>query len=419
MKSRSTPPLAALFAVACGDGGPPPDLTGPITGGEVACEGGKAAGFPCNRVSLVSYLPLDRIGVHAGGNVSEVWGWTDPSTGTEWALVGHSRGTAFISLEDPENPVYVGFLRMPVGTEPSLWRDIKVYRNHAYVVADGTSSHGLQVFDLAGLRDVTGPAGELAPTATFEGFRRAHNIAINEETGFAYVVGGDGVLEGDDACEGLHMIDLRDPASPANAGCFEHRGTGISEDTGYTHDVQCVVYRGPDTEHRGKEVCFGSNESHLSIADVSDKGAPTAISKATYPDAGYIHQGWLDGAQEYFYVNDETDELDEGAKTRTIVWDVKDLDDPVVVAEYHAATEATDHNLYVKGSRLYQANYKAGFRVLDISNRTRPREVGFLDTMPYEDDPDLFGAWGSYPWFRSGVVPVTSMYEGIFFLRPQ
>ena len=43
----------------------------------------------------------------------------------------------------------------------------------------------------------------------------------------------------------------------------------------------CVVYNGPDTEHRGKEVCFGSNETRLSIADVSDKSNPVALASAT------------------------------------------------------------------------------------------------------------------------------------------
>ena len=38
-----------------------------------------------------------------------------------------------------------------------IWRDIKVYRDHAYIVVDGAGAHGMQVFDLTRLRDVTAP----------------------------------------------------------------------------------------------------------------------------------------------------------------------------------------------------------------------------------------------------------------------
>ena len=55
----------------------------------------------------MSRLSREELGV-TDGIVNDMWGWTDPATGTEWALVGHSQGTAFVSLDDPENPVYAG-----------------------------------------------------------------------------------------------------------------------------------------------------------------------------------------------------------------------------------------------------------------------------------------------------------------------
>ena len=58
---------------------------------------------------------LDREAIGAiNGNVNDMWGWTDPQTcgGTEWALVGHSRGTSFVGLSDPEAPR----LYAPTGT---------------------------------------------------------------------------------------------------------------------------------------------------------------------------------------------------------------------------------------------------------------------------------------------------------------
>jgi hypothetical protein len=60
----------------------------------------------------------------------------------------------------------------------------------------------------------------------------------------------------------------------------------------------------------------------------------------------------------------------------------------------------------------------AGLRILDISDPTNPREVGFFDTVPYgENQAGFAGSWSNYPFFKSGVVGVTSMREGFFLVR--
>ena len=377
----------------------------------VPCRGGSAGSFPCSGVDLVSSLTREQMG--ASGIVNDVWGWTDPATGNEWALVGHSSGTAFISLADPERPVYVGVLPMTSGATASNWRDIKVYRNHAFIVADNAGAHGMQVFDLTQLRNLQDPPDTFSATALYTGIGSAHNIVINEATGFAYSVGGGG----SDSCgSGLHIIDIRTPSAPAYAGCFNDPSTGLLG-PGYTHDAMCVVYNGPDTDHRGKEVCFGSNETRLSIADVSDKSNPVALASASYPDVAYSHQGWLDEAHKYFYMNDEFDEIDGLPNTRTLVWDVKDLDDPVVATQFLHSTTATDHNLYVVGGLMYQSNYNAGLRILSIASRENPVEVAYFDTEPGVSGSGTDGSWSNFPFFGSGVIPVTSMEGGVFFVR--
>ena len=380
--------------------------------GFVPCRGGSAGGFPCRGVDLVSRLTREQIGAQ-NGIASDVWGWTDPVTGTEWALVGHSSGTAFVSLADPERPVYVGVLPKTSGASASLWRDIKVYGDHAFIVADNAGAHGMQVFDLTQLRDVRNTPRTFSATALYTGIGSAHNIVINEATGYAYSVGG-----GNNSCgEGLHIINIQTPSAPAYAGCFNDASTGHSSD-GYTHDAMCVVYNGPDTTHSGKEVCFGSNENRLSIADVSDKSSPVALASASYPNVVYSHQGWLDDAHEYFYMNDELDEIGgQVGKTRTLVWDVKDLDDPVVVTEFLHATTATDHNLYVVGDFMYQSNYSAGLRILSIADRENPVEVAYFDTESGASGAGTDGSWSNYPFFPSGVIPVTSIEGGVFFAR--
>ncbi|MCA9762531.1 MAG: choice-of-anchor B family protein, partial [Gemmatimonadetes bacterium] len=158
--------------------------------------------------------------------------------------------------------------------------------------------------------------------------------------------------------------------------------------------------------------------------DVTDKANPKVLGRNSYPNVVYAHQGWFDAEQRYFYMNDENDEasgaVTEG--TRTIVWDLKDLDDPVVATMYHGPVNSSDHNLYIVGDRVFESNYGSGLRVLDISDRTNPREVAFFDSAPVNDDgpghsATQSGAWSNYPFFRSGIVVFTSVREGLFIVK--
>lgn len=406
--------IAGTASVSVNFDGP---IGGPITGATEACNAGIAANlFDCDRMDLLSYLPISALGGVDGIHLNDMWGWTDTQTGFEYALVGRGDGVSFVDISDPNNPRYIGHLGQTPGSPESLWRDIKVYKDHAFIVADASGFHGLQVVDLTQLRNFSGVPKILLETAHYSGFGSAHNIAINEETGFAYVVGAHG--GGENCGGGLHMIDITTPASPTFAGCFADPLTGRSG-TGYSHDVQCVVYTGPDPDHQGSELCFGFNETAISIADVSDKNNPFPVSRATYPKLGYTHQGWVTDDQRYLYVNDELDELSGLVElSRTLVWDVVDIDNPILVAEYLGPSPAIDHNLYVKGDLLYTANYQFGMRVVDISDRENPVERAFFDTAPTEPDVAGWnGAWTAYPFFDSGTVAVTSQAEGLFLLR--
>jgi choice-of-anchor B domain-containing protein len=214
------------------------------------------------------------------------------------------------------------------------------------------------------------------------------------------------------------MIDIREPANPTFAGCYADKSTGNAR-TGYTHDNQCVTYKGPDTRYQGREICFNSSETALGIADVTDKANPKPIAVGSYPNTNYAHQGWLSEDHRYFYLDDEGDELSGAVpRTRTLVWDVAKLDEPVLAKEFLGTTAATDHNLYVRGRFMFQSNYVSGLRVIDISDPVNPKETGFFDTVPTgENVPGFAGSWSNFPYFPSGTIVVTSMKEGLFIVR--
>ena len=391
-----------------------PDMLAPIVGEERRCpEEGRIGPFDCSEVELLAYVPpslLRAEGRTRGVRANDNWGWTDPVTGREYALVGRNDGTSFVDITDPTNPVLVGDLPKPWDTPPSqLWRDIKTYKDHAFVVADGAGEHGMQVLDLTRLRDVSPDDMPVLfePDVHYTRIGSSHNIAINEETGIAYTIGGGGA--GDTCGGGLHMINIDDPRNPEFVGCAP---------TGGTHDTQCVIYRGPDEDYQGRELCFNSNGQVFQIQDVTDKDNPEVVGTGSSPNPAYIHQGWLTDDHHYFFQDDESDVIAGNAETtRTLIWDVSDIEDPVLVREFMGSMPASAHNLYIKDDLMYQANYLYGLHVLDISDPENPREVAYFDTAPYKEGPGFGGAWSNYPYFPSGTVIVTSMQEGLFVLK--
>ncbi|HVS62652.1 MAG TPA: choice-of-anchor B family protein [Thermoanaerobaculia bacterium] len=369
------------------------------------CEGGSAAGFPCRGVDLQALVPLSAMTPNGGGDVSgnDVWGWSDPATGREYALMGLSDGLSFVDVTDATSPRVVGW--MPSESEPRIWRDVKTYRNRAYVVADRVP-HGMQVFDLRRLRGRSEGAVALPPDTVYREFGPAHNLAIDVASGFAYAVGTD-------TCEGgLHIVDIRAPESPTFAGCFA--------DDGYTHDAQCVRYDGPDGRYRGREICFAANEDSLTIVDVTDKSTPRMLARTAYPGVAYTHQAWLTEDSRFLLVDDEGDERRDEELTRTYVLDVRDLEKPVLVGIHRGSTAATDHNQYVHRGYVFQANYRAGLRILDLAEVARGRlpEAAFFDIEPADDASDLNGAWSVYPFLPSGNVLISGTGQGLVVLRP-
>lgn len=370
-------------------------------GAAAPCINGWAADtYPCQSVDLLAHLPLSQIG---GGNGADIWGWTDAQTGREYALMTRSTGTSFVDITNPAAPVYLG--NLPPHTLPSDWRDVEVYGNYAYVVTEAFGG-GMQVFDLTQLRNVDNPPVTFQETTHYDGFGNAHTIFINQETGYAYAVGTS-------TCgSGLHMVDIRQPTEPRFAGCYAGDG--------YTHETQCVVYHGPDDEYDGREICFASNEDTLTLVDVTDKSDPQQISRTSYSGVGYTHQGWLTADHAYFLLDDETDEITYGHNSRTYIWDVRDLDAPKLLDTYTSSSPAIDHNLYIHNGYVYQANYRAGLRILDGSGIPGGdlREVAYFDIYPANDAPAFNGAWGNYPFFASGTVIVGGIEQGLFVLRP-
>ena len=105
-------------------------------------------------------------------------------------------------------------------------------------------------------------------------------------------------------------------------------------------------------------------------------------------------------------------------KTRTLIWDLVDLENPILAKEHLGVESSTDHNLYIKGQLMFQANYTSGLRVLSIADPVNPKEVAYFDTAPYHPNtPGFHGAWSVFPFFKSGTIIVSSIEQGLFVVR--
>lgn len=358
---------------------------------------GSGGAFPSSGVSLLGWVPLSGF---AGSNVSgaDCWGYVAPS-GREYAIIGMSDSVGFVEISDPGLPVVVATFAQV----NSLWRDIKVYQDHAYVVSEGGG--GIQIFDLSLIDSGT---VSFVGSVNSGGTDSSHNVAIDTDSGFLYQVGG-----GSSPVEGLRIYSLANKANPSFVGEWNDR---------YVHDAQIVKYTSGPFANKQIAFCFAENESGggspaLDIVDVTNKNNPQVISSYTYSSPVFSHQGWLSPDKQYVYINDELDEATFGSLTTTRVINVSNLNSPFQAGTFTSGSTAIDHNLYTKGNLIYEANYRSGLRVFDASNPAAPVQSAWFDTYPSDDIPEFNGLWNVFPYFNSSTVIGSDLEKGLFVWR--
>jgi hypothetical protein len=328
-------------------------------------------------------MPISDLGGERGVWVNDVWGWTDPETGRNYALVARRDGASFVDVTNPAAPRLVGNLPRTDGSRPSVWRDIKVIGQYAYIVSDGAGAHGMQVFDLGRLRDVGSEPVDFEPDTTYREIFSAHNVVA--DTASKFLVHRRREQRGTDVRRrAAHRRRERSARAqlrgvlprrlePERPGLHARRSVphlpGTRRGVPGPSDL-CRVERIRD-QHRRRD---GQVESgHPRADELPERGlrAPGVVRRRA---AVLLHER-RDGR-----------DVRNVEGTRTIVWDLTELDDPIVANEYIGPVMASDHNLYVKGDRMYQSNYGSGLRVLDITDRANPHEIAFFDSAPYNDD---------------------------------
>jgi choice-of-anchor B domain-containing protein len=343
-------------------------------------------------IELQAWLTLDDLGGADTGN--DCWGYVSPS-GREYAIIGDSDGTSFVDITDPTAPI----IEAKISGPGSLWRDVKVHNAYAYIVSEG--GDGIQVVDMSNI-DI-GVVTHVN-TVTTGGTSATHNIVIDTDSGFLYRTGGSD--------NGLRIYDLNSsPTNPPYVGSWSNK---------YVHDAQVVTYpQGSPYEGRQVAFCYagfngGWSEPGLTILDVTNKSAIFTIGEMQHSNNNYSHQGWITEDLQHIYLNDELDEQNTGTPTTTRIINVSDLANPTQVGTCTTGSSSVDHNLYIKGNLMFQANYRSGLRIFDITNRTAPVQVAWYDTYPGSDSAQFNGIWSNYPFFASGTVIGSDLERGLF-----
>ena len=320
-------------------------------------------------------MNMDLLGTwNERGNYADIWGYTDQTAGKEYALLC-VRGEGLSVIDISNQPVEVGFVpSMQVGSDA---KDVKVFDHYAVLIKE---SEPAQIIDLS---DPENP--NVVSTIHFglsveDG--GAHNCYINGQ--YLYVVGHD--------AGGLEIYDLTNPESPQWVGDYI---------TYYYHDIYVkdgIAYAA---------AIYGDG---VDILDVSNPSNVQLLANFNYEGSG-AHNCWTTEDGNYVIVGDE---IGDGNWIR--IFDIQDLDNISMVAEYIVDPESVVHNAYIDGNLLYVAHYTEGVRIVDLSNPESPVEIAYYDTyLPNEYGTK--GCWSVFPYFDSGKIIASDMQLGLFVLE--
>jgi len=392
-----------------------------------ACVDGYAAGFACNNVDLVAHVALNDFSTRPNSG-NDIWGHVDLNTHKEYAIVAIAKGVVIFDLSNPESPKEVG----TTSGLSSTWRDIKVYQYYdkalkvwqayAYVTIDKRD-------DFVSIIDLNQLPNSVSLVAKDRAVSQAHNVYIsnvdyslniplNEATPTLQLVGAPRTSTYNQSFLSYSLEDPRKLAAlPA----------GDNLKNGYTHDGTSIRIdderKNTDCENNGKtcEIFIDFNETEIKIWNVTIPGQEKQLSNITYSDVltsqQYVHSGWWSEDKRYIFSHDESDESRAGLNTTLRIFDLQSLTSPTLAGIWTGTTPAIDHNGYVRGNRYFMSNYTRGMTILDISDASAPKEVGFFDTYSASNTSTYNGAWGIYPFLPSGLLLVNDISGGLFVLR--
>lgn len=323
-----------------------------------------------------------------GQNLANIWGYA--ANGREYALVGGSRGLIIVEVTNPAAPVILKQVPGPVNN----WKEIKTYKNYAYVVSEG--GQGVQVVDLSRLPDTSNMSvTHYKGDGTIAGrLNTIHALHIDEKKGFLYA-------HGTNLFSGAPVIlDLKDPAKPTYAGTYQY------PQQAYVHDG----FADNDTLYAA-HIYAGV----VAMVDIRDKANPKLLGTIQTPGK-FTHNTWLLGNRKTILTTDEA------TPSFVTAYDVSDPSDIKELSRFATTPNglgAIGHNTHVLNDWAITSWYTDGVSIVDAHRPENLIEVARFDTWPGAG-ANFEGCWGVYPYFPSGTVVASNISNPaqMFVLTP-
>ena len=322
--------------------------------------------------------------------------------GREYALVGNLQGVAIVDVTNPDVPVN---LQQVTGLT-SRWREIKIYRNYAYVTTEATGS-GLQIFDLSTLPAAVMSRVYAGGDSILTNIQRIHALHIDTAKGFCYLFGGNSVITpiGGSATntDGVAVVlDIKtDPWNPKFVGRSPSTG---NFNRNYIHDG----YVRGDTLFAGHVY-----QGIFAIIDFRDKKAPVIVNTQTTPTS-FNHNTWLSDDGKTLFTTDENTGSYLAAYDVSTPNDIKFLDKIRTVG----GTAPIVHNVHIINDFAVTSWYSEGITIVDVHRPENLIQVGQYDTYPLTGT-GFVGCWGVYPFLPSGNLICSNITDSLYVLTPQ
>jgi choice-of-anchor B domain-containing protein len=334
-----------------------------------------------------------RSNIYYGVLNSNIGGYVDQS-GNEYALLGWENGLDIIDVTNPDTPV----VKFTVPGNPSQWREVKTYRDVAYVTTEECCA-ALQIVDLSNLPaniSVTNYQGDGAIAGQLT---TIHALHVDTAKAYLYLYGTNLQLNGASYKGHPLFFDISNPLSPEYAGTFI-----APNGNPYVHDG----YVENDTAYFGHIY-----DGYVSIVDVSDKSNPVLLATQQTPNA-FTHNVWLSDDHQTMFTTDETND------SYLTAYDISDLSNITELSRFQTdpGSNSIVHNTHILDDYAVTSWYKQGVVITDVSRPHNPIEVGHYDTYPQGNDGGFDGDWGVYPFLPSGNLVVSDMTNGFFVLTP-
>lgn len=314
------------------------------------------------------------------GNGNDIWGYVAPD-GTEYGIVGTTKGTLIYDLSDPANPNEVKY----ISGSNSTWRDMKAWKEHVYVTCDA-GNDGLLIINMEGAPEniefkFIKPEVKSGGDAKIE-LDRCHNIYI-DENGIMYLAG----------CQGRNteMFDVK-----ANQW-----------DPVYLNSIQSPYSH--DDYVKGDTLYASQLTEDFALYDISDKNNPILMGTVE-TTSDFTHNAWIDPSHNYAFTTDEK------AFGRLDAYDISSPDNIEMLDSWAPKDDNSGiipHNTHYLNGYLVTSWYTSGLIVIDGNRPSNLVKVAEYDTY---DGPDggFSGMWGTTPFLPSGLVIANDINSGFY-----